>query len=84
MAYIKFTSLKNDLYDAQDAAKLADSEWQAALDELGIDRYSRAAKGVAGSALRALYDAKIASDNKVHELTETMSRFQDVDQIQRP
>lgn len=81
---IKVRSLKEELYAAQDAAKLADELWQSALDALGISRYSQAAKGAPGSELRALRDAKVASDDKVRELTDIIRRYQDVRQIQRP
>ena len=81
---ITVRSLKEDLYAAQDAAKLAADQWQTALDAQRIDRYSAAAKGKAGSELRRLRDAKIAADDKVRELTDVMRRFQDVNQIARP
>lgn len=81
---IKVTSLKWDLFAAQDAAKAADDAWQSELDRLGIERYSKDAKGSPGSTLRALRETKIACDNRVRELTDAMRRFQDVRQIQRP
>ena len=81
---IKVESLKDQLYTAQDAAKAADDAWQAELDRLGIARYSKEAKGLAGSALRSLYDAKLAADAECRVLTDTMRQFQDVNQIQRP
>ena len=81
---MRVTSLKTELFAAQDAANVADEQWQAALDSMSIDRYSKAARGASGSLLRALYDAKVAADDKCHELTATMRRYQDVTQIARP
>lgn len=45
----------------------ADNDWQAELDAQGIDRYSPAARGVEGSTLRRLYEAKLAADEAMHE-----------------
>lgn len=81
---MRVESIKEELFAAQDAAKEADDAWQAELDRRGINRYTLAARGETGSTLRECYEAKIASDQKVRELTDTMRRYQDVEQIHRP
>lgn len=81
---MKVTSIKEELFAAQDAAKVADDVWQAELDRLGVERYSLASKGEIGSDLRALYETKIIRDARVRELTDTMRRYQNVEQVQRP
>jgi hypothetical protein len=79
---IKVTSLKWDTFEAYYAAIAADDAWQEELDSRGIERYSKGAKGAtADSDLRRLYEAKIAADNKYHELVEIMRRYQDPQQV---
>lgn len=78
---IKVTSLKENTFDAYYAAIAADKAWQDELDLRGIERYSKQAKGATGSDLRRLHEAKLAADNKYHELLETMRRFQDPRQV---
>lgn len=51
-------------FDAYYAAIDADNAWQAELNRLGIDRWSKAAHGEDGSELRRLYVAKITTDAK--------------------
>ena len=77
---MKVSSLKAELFAAQDAAKVADDAWQTALNTQGIDRYSNAAKS---GSLRELYRAKVAADRHCAELTDIMRKFQDVEQITR-
>lgn len=83
-ATIKVTSLKEDTFEAYYAAVAADDAWQKELDSRGIKRYSREAKGATGSDLRNLHEAKLAADNKYHELVETMRKFQDPRQVGLP
>lgn len=80
-ATVKVTSLKEDTFEAYYAAIAADDAWQEELDSRGIERYSKEAKGAAGSNLRNLHEAKLAADSKYHELVETMRRFQDPRQV---
>lgn len=78
---MKVTSLKTELFAAQDAAKDADNAWQTALNTQGIERYSKAARS---GSLRELYRAKVAADRRCSELTDIMRRYQDVEQLTRP
>ena len=80
-ATIKVTSLKWDTFEAYYAAIAADDAWREELDSRGIERYSKEAKGAADSDLRRLHDAKVAADNRYHELVETMRKFQDPRQV---
>jgi hypothetical protein len=73
---VKVTSLKQETFEAYYAAIAADDAWQEELDSRGIERYSKEARGATpDSDLRKLYEAKIAADNKYHELVETMRRY---------
>lgn len=78
---VTVTSLKQDTFDAYEAAKTADNAWQVALDAAKVDRYSKASHGDEGSELRRLYDARLAADANYHELVETMRRYQDPRQV---
>jgi hypothetical protein len=81
MTITSIKSIRDEVPKAYEAAKVADDNWQVELDRLKIDRYSRAARGAAGSELRALYDAKIIADAKQAELTDIMRRYQDPGQV---
>lgn len=74
-------SIRHEVLKAYEAAKVADGEWQAEMDRLKVDRYSKAARGVVGSKLRESYDAKVAADAKLVELTDTMRQYQDPKQV---
>jgi hypothetical protein len=74
-------SVRDEVLKAYEAAKVADDNWQAELDRLKVDRYSQAARGLVGSKLRELYDAKIAADAKRAKLTDIMQRYQDPRQV---
>jgi len=74
---MKVTSVKFETLTAYQAAKDADDAWQAALDAAKIYRYSKAARGEPGSELQRLRDAKVAADEKYHELCELLRRYQD-------
>lgn len=74
---IKVTGLISNAHEAYYAAIEADNAWQAELDRLKIERYSKAAHGDEGSELRRLYEAKNAANDKRHELTELVRRYQD-------
>jgi len=52
----------------------ADSQWQRELDFQNIDRYSSAARGVAGSGsmLRLLYEAKVRAGENLRTATEAL------------
>ena len=80
-ATIKVTSLKWNTFEAYYTAVTADEAWQDELDSRGIERYSRQAKGAADPDLRKLYEAKLAADNRYHELVQTMRRYQDPRQV---
>lgn len=56
----------NTMHDKYYAAIDADNAWQAELNRLKIDRYSKAARGDEGSELRRLYEVKIAADEARH------------------
>lgn len=81
MTTITFKSIREEVLQAYKTAKAADNEWQAELDRLGVDRYSKASHDAASSALRELYDKKVAADARLAELTDTMQRYQDVRQV---
>jgi hypothetical protein len=74
-------SVRDEVLKAYYTAKAADDNWQEELDACGIYRYSKAARGVAGSNLRELYEAKVAADVRQAELTEIMWRYQDPKQV---
>lgn len=77
---ISVKSVRNEVFLAYEAAKTADADWQAELDRLQTDRYSRAARGSKGSELRGLYERKIATDKEHLALVETLRQYQDPNQ----
>ena len=74
-------SVRNEVLKAYEAAKTADDDWQAELDQLKVERYSKAARGTVGSNLRKLYNSKIAADARLAELTAILQRYQDPRQV---
>lgn len=74
-------SVRDEVLKAYEAARTAENAWQAELDRLRIDRYSKAARGAVGSEMRALYDAKVAADATLAELTDALRRYQDLRQV---
>jgi hypothetical protein len=73
-------SVRNEVFLAYEAAKTADNNWQAELDRLKVNRYSKAARGAKGSELRKLHERKIAADKEHLALVETLRQYQDPNQ----
>lgn len=69
-----YTDAYLDHGSAYFAALSADDQWQRELDFQNIDRYSDAARGVAGSGsmLRLLYEAKVRANQKLREATDRL------------
>lgn len=62
--------------DAFRAAKAADDAYSQGLLDWGVERYTLAGSGMIGSALRILYDAKLAADR---ELSDAFARDREED-----
>lgn len=56
------------------SALSADEQWQRELDFQGVDRWSDAARGVAGSGslLRLLYEKKLRADGELRQAVDAL------------